>query len=379
MSTQLDGHASFRLVTVDHTEHDSNTQALATEVFSNKRIRRRLMTYLTAAPDKNYKPYFQRGMIYDENAKIAAIAFPEPQLLLVSRPFAKEYTAMFYGQNHFYFNHPRAARYFFEAIGEDNFKAVKNVRFLIDGDFDAEKNYPHDLVEQSSEERWVGLFCWLHRRHSFNQLDIVLRNLITLADFRTSFRSDEWKQQMRDRLQHQSSMLDAIKKIRGLKKATLFDPSWRLLGSSVEAKQVQLLMQQPRKAYDPADDKRKWSLKETLAAINRIKAEDEEARLQQEQIEHEQIQAQQVARQGTRPRSALQAVRSRFFRGNASTQQVRPNSNRRQQNVYGARRHAWNRPPNQRDWQSGNWWNNQDMDQDQINEWTRGADDWRGG
>ncbi|RMZ84090.1 hypothetical protein DV737_g1344, partial [Chaetothyriales sp. CBS 132003] len=258
-------------------------------VFAHADSRKKIIGYLTYYSERTFRPFFKQGMLRgfltqsrvggdgqsfghgdtsDLNKReIMAdnIEFPE---LLTSKLFAWEYVQAFYSQNHFEFDDPRAARWFFENIGKRSFTSLSNIRFNIYGGFDLTVHNCNSLTDRSVEELWVEVFNFLKYRHRFRQLVISVLSMPGTGQLKLDVQSGKLTvEDVEDRAVYLARLPRAIENVRGLKKAHLTDWTGQVFPDRASTQRSSLLMQQVRLVYDPAKDMRNLSLSSTLARV----------------------------------------------------------------------------------------------------------------
>ncbi|RMD43243.1 hypothetical protein DV735_g1883, partial [Chaetothyriales sp. CBS 134920] len=240
------------------------------------------------ARDRALRPFFQQGMLRGflaqpktradglpvvDSSDLARLNrreivvdnfdFPE---LLTSKLFAHDYTHAFYSQNYFEFDDPRAALWFFKAIGPRNLTSLKHVRFNIHGGFDLTAATRTSLTGQSYEELWVNVCNFLKYRHCLRHLAIDVVAMPPQAQLRRDVQSQRLSMEdVEERAIYVARLPAAIQNVRGLETAWLRDTGFEIFRDHASLQRASLLMQQAQLVYDPARDMRNLSLSETLA------------------------------------------------------------------------------------------------------------------
>ncbi|RMZ91332.1 hypothetical protein DV736_g1413, partial [Chaetothyriales sp. CBS 134916] len=261
----------------------------AAAVFANATTRKKIVDYLTCYSERSFRPFFKQGMlrvilaqprvkvdgqpfgygdVSDMNmCEIMADNFEFTEIL-TSKLFAQEYSQAFYSQNHFEFDDPRAARWFFENIGRRNFTSLNDIGFNIYGGFDLTAHNHNSLTGRSFEEIWVEVFNFLKYRHRFRQLVISVLSMPGAEQLKQDVESDKLTiEDIEDRAVYLARLPRAIENVRGLKKVHLTDWTGEVFPNRASMQRSSLLMQQVRLVYDPTKDMRNLSLSSTLARV----------------------------------------------------------------------------------------------------------------
>ena len=202
-------------------------------------------------------------VVHDNIIDIPATAF-------VSKGFAKAYFETFYSQNRFQFWDPRAALWFFKTMG-GYFSCVRKVRFMLSSGMRLTNRSHGGDLNQSLEELWYSVFCYVQHRHRFEDLQINVVGHWPMEDElrrRGSYYHVD-DDMIEDTLTYREKLKHKLLRIFNVRKVDILDPGDGLFGGPNECLDVQLHMQQA-----PPDDlafhkpKEKSTLAQLLSDFN---------------------------------------------------------------------------------------------------------------
>ena len=187
----------------------------------------------------------------------------------VSKEYAARYIETFYSHNTFTFGHPRAANWFFKALGK-RFQCLRKVELFIHpglgenydvhpglgGDYKRLGNF----LTETLEELWFGVLCWMEHKHRFEHLYVAF--LRSPGDYELSRLSEDSYDEM---VEFREKIVQRFSRPWGIKKVILRDPSLQFFQGQQDLYVTELSMQQTR--TDVHVDKRKATLEEVMQKI----------------------------------------------------------------------------------------------------------------
>ena len=187
----------------------------------------------------------------------------------VSKEYAARYIETFYSHNTFTFGHPRAAKWFFKALGK-KFQCLRKVELFIrpglGGKYDVHPGLGGDykilgnFLTETLEELWFGVLCWMEHKHRFERLYVAF--LRSPGDYELRRLSEDSFDEM---VEFREKIVQRFSRPWGIKKVTLLDSTFQFFEGQHDLYVTELSMQQTRSDFHV--DKRKASLEEVMQKI----------------------------------------------------------------------------------------------------------------
>ena len=232
-----------------------------------------------------YKPFYKAGMlkgylvnsgwsvttepVTDEETRINFVTgdnYDFYKSALVNKEYADVYLETFYSGNGFAFDDPQASLWFLKNIG-NNLSHLRNLQLVLHSGFPSNTRNVHRddiLTNQSLEELWYSVLCFLQYRHKLEKLTIAIFKWPTETEM---YRKRFCKDDIDEIVKYRKLIYHKLERIHGIKKVVIKDVSYSLTDSVPGGNMAQLTlhMQQFWPAKKPVD-KRKTPLAEVLKA-----------------------------------------------------------------------------------------------------------------